>query len=108
MPYLNYQSTETSHFDTENELMSFCVLLIYYVLLVLLRRRLRKYKSLPVRDSTTVYNELIDNHVSAPQPCKSWSLRQNMPVFSSVAHINIYIVLDPSRAQLHLAVPLAC
>jgi len=33
-------------------------------------RKIKKYKTLPVRDSTAVYNELIDNHVTtAPQPC---------------------------------------
>jgi len=33
-------------------------------------RKLKKYKSLPPRDSAAVYTELIDNHVNAPQPCK--------------------------------------
>jgi len=33
---------------------------------------MKKYKSLPVRDSAAAYNELVDNHIStAPQPCTS-------------------------------------
>ena len=34
------------------------------------RRKMQKYKSLPVKDSAAVYSELVDNHVGAPQPCK--------------------------------------
>ena len=42
-----------------------------YVLCWIFSRKMKKYKSLPVTDSTAVYNELIDNHVAtAPQPCK--------------------------------------
>jgi len=34
--------------------------------------KMKKYKSLPVRDSAAAYNELVDNHIStAPQPCTS-------------------------------------
>jgi len=65
-----------------------------FVLRLVFSRKMRKYKSLPPKDSAAVYTELIDNHVNAPQPCKSSPLYSTIDTvpYGAVRLISVFFI----------------